>query len=207
MPDIKIKIASAEDFISIKNICCLTGNNGNPIEESRWKFFGDFWIGPYEKYFSEWSFVALNHSNEILGYLVGCPDNLKKNFNIYQVRLMLKFLAKKYTFNSDVKRLFKRFFHLEASPEKSFSSDILNQIKYEYPAHLHINLLPEARGQSIGHFLLQAFEEKLRTENIKGIHVFCGKGPTPYYFKEGFKTLQQIQFQGKFDVFCLGKKI
>jgi ribosomal protein S18 acetylase RimI-like enzyme len=41
----------------------------------------------------------------------------------------------------------------------------------KYPAHLHINFRPEARGQGIGSKLIEHFCEKLVQDDVRGVHI------------------------------------
>jgi GNAT superfamily N-acetyltransferase len=43
-----------------------------------------------------------------------------------------------------------------------------------YPAHLHINLAPEARSQGIGARLIEAFATRARASSAPGMHVVTG---------------------------------
>jgi hypothetical protein len=39
-----------------------------------------------------------------------------------------------------------------------------------YPAHLHVNLLPEARGRGVGHALLVRYRDALIARGAPGVH-------------------------------------
>jgi GNAT superfamily N-acetyltransferase len=80
------------------------------------------------------------------------------------------------------------------------------KINRDYPAHLHINVDAEARGQGLGRKLLDAFFDALRSRHVRGVHVYCGAGPIPFYEAAGFTTLGQIEFRGM-PVFAMGKSL
>ena len=44
----------------------------------------------------------------------------------------------------------------------------------EYPAHLHIDLLPEAQGQSWGRRLIETLVAALRERGVSGLHLVAG---------------------------------
>ncbi len=47
------------DWQFLRDVCCRTAGPGStPISPERWPFFGDWWIGPYEKLRPEWSYLA-----------------------------------------------------------------------------------------------------------------------------------------------------
>ena len=62
------------DWKAIYDLCCRTGDNGQPIAPERCGFFGRFWVGPYEKILPGWTYVA-EGGGVIIGYLTGCPDS------------------------------------------------------------------------------------------------------------------------------------
>jgi hypothetical protein len=64
----------ARDWDAVYDLCCRTGNNGQPVAPERWGFFGRIWVGPCEKIFSQWTYAA-EAENVVVGYLTGCPDS------------------------------------------------------------------------------------------------------------------------------------
>lgn len=46
----------------------------------------------------------------------------------------------------------------------------------EYPAHLHIDLLPETQGQGLGRRLIETLFAELKTRGVRGLHL--GMNPT-----------------------------
>jgi hypothetical protein len=82
-----IRKALDKDFSEIKKICALTGNNGEPIHQERFLFFGEYWITPYELFEKNYCFVA-EFNSQIIGYITGCANtklhNLKKKFFLNQ---------------------------------------------------------------------------------------------------------------------------
>jgi GNAT superfamily N-acetyltransferase len=74
-----------------------------------------------------------------------------------------------------------------------------------YPAHLHINLAPEARGQGIGARLIEAFAAHARVTAVPGMHVVTGAASrnVRFYAACGFteagrlETAKPIVFLGR----------
>ena len=65
----------------------------------------------------------------------------------------------------------------------------------KYPAHLHIDILPEYQGQKVGTALMSALKEKLVSDNIKGVMLCVGKGNVraiEFYKKNGFKVIFRL---------------
>jgi GNAT superfamily N-acetyltransferase len=198
------------EWEAIRRICCQTGRSGAPIDENRWAFFGENWIGPYEKLLPEWTWVASDETNRVIGYLTGCPDSdwlKKKRLLRFDLPLTLGIAFQHYGWNADIKRYLKRLFHLEAGPEKLFPEEIHALLKSSYPAHLHINLTEAARGNGTGRKLVETYFEALSERNVSGVHVFCGNDPVPFYKRLGFEPLHSIEFKPGIAVHCLGARL
>jgi ribosomal protein S18 acetylase RimI-like enzyme len=61
-----------------------------------------------------------------------------------------------------------------------------------YPAHLHIDLLPEAQGQGLGRLLIATLIEALRAEGVSGLHLVASAdntGAIAFYPRVGFAPL------------------
>ncbi|KAI0638294.1 hypothetical protein C8Q77DRAFT_423463 [Trametes polyzona] len=59
----------------------------------------------------------------------------------------------------------------------------------QYPAHLHINLLPECRGRGLGRELIERLCEALRRKGSRGVHLAAGDNNDDaaiFYTKIGF---------------------
>jgi ribosomal protein S18 acetylase RimI-like enzyme len=61
-----------------------------------------------------------------------------------------------------------------------------------YPAHLHIDLLPELQGQGWGRRLIDTLVEALRERGVTGLHLVAGAenaGAVAFYERIGFTPL------------------
>jgi ribosomal protein S18 acetylase RimI-like enzyme len=62
----------------------------------------------------------------------------------------------------------------------------------QYPAHLHIDLLPEVQGQGYGRRLIELLQQQLRDAGIIGLHVVPSAdnaGAISFYERVGFTRL------------------
>jgi ribosomal protein S18 acetylase RimI-like enzyme len=62
----------------------------------------------------------------------------------------------------------------------------------DYPAHLHIDLLPAAQGQGLGRELIATLLEELRRREVAGIHLEMdgnNTGAGIFYQRLGFTEL------------------
>ena len=213
MPVVIRKVQSSSDWFSIRRICCRTAGAGaTPIDAIRWPFFGELWVGPYEKLLPAWAWVAEDSSlpSPVIGYLTGCPDTLdfeKRKLLGFTLPLLIRVLARGFALNGDARRFLKRTLRLDRSPEESFPKEVLARLRSEYPAHLHTNLEGSHRGQGVGRDLSEAFFAELRKAGVPGVHVFCGADPIAFYEKTGFKVVAKIEFRPGVQVFAMGKRL
>lgn len=73
------------------------------------------------------------------------------------------------------------------------STILQNKYKADYPAHLHIDLLPEYQRKGWGGKLLNALFEHLRAKDIKGVMLTAGTGNVnagSFYKKYGFEQIE-----------------
>lgn len=205
------KVKNKTEWSDIRRICCETGKSGAPIEQDRWKFFGEHWVGPYQTILPDWTWVAIestqNQADEVIGYLTGCPDSAllaRKRVFRFDFPLILSILHKSYPINTDVKRYLKRRFKLEKTPEGLFPENVSSMLRTLYPAHLHINLTEKARGNGTGRKLIETYFEALREKRVCGVHVHCGSAPVPFYERLGFQKLHSIEVRPDVSIHCLG---
>ena len=191
---------------AIRDICCRTGNNGEPIAEDRWEFFVKVWIEPYEKILPEWTYVA-ESDGAIAGYLTGCPDS--KSFyrtkrQRYTLPLLIRIALGSFRRTPGARGFAWQELGIRKSAERSFSRKIQKDISRFYPAHLHMNIDHQFRRMGAGRQLLESCLTDLRLHGVGGIHLFCGGDPLQFYLRAGFQVLARSQFRGA-KVFALGQ--
>lgn len=122
-------------------------------------------------------FVAVDENDKPIGYIYGARDYdaYEENFSEY-----IKAVAE----------IENRRFLGEALTEM-YDHAIY---KTEYPAHLHIDILPEYQSKGIGSRLIKAYCDYLREENVKGVMLIVGidnDGARRFYERNGFTLLQE----------------
>jgi hypothetical protein len=195
----------ADLWHAIHALCCLTGNNGRPINTERWDFFPRLWIDPYAKLHPEWTYVA-QVKGAVVAYLTGCPDTVRfsRNKLFYcTLPLLMETVLPRYRRNPDARRLFRQALGLEKNAEQCFTRDIRLEIKRKYPAHLHINVDADFRGRGAGRRLIETYACDLRASGIPGVHLYCGPDPVAFYLRVGFQRLGSVTFRGT-QVYALG---
>ena len=121
-------------------------------------------------------FVAVDENDKVIGYTYGSKDydNYQENFSEYI---------------NAVAELENRRFLAEALTEM-YDHAIY---KKDYPAHLHIDILPEYQSKGIGSKLIKAFCDNLKEQNVKGVMLIVGsenEGARRFYERNGFTRLQ-----------------
>jgi GNAT superfamily N-acetyltransferase len=69
-----------------------------------------------------------------------------------------------------------------------------------YPAHLHIDILPEFQGKGYGKELIGALLEKVKAEGAQGVHLDMVKsnvGARRFYGRLGFEACPVVMDGGK----------
>jgi ribosomal protein S18 acetylase RimI-like enzyme len=154
---------------ALYRICLLTGNNGTDASHLYQDpdLLGHYYAAPYAVYEPDLCFV-LTHNSMPCGYILGARDTLT-----FYARCEQDWFP----------RLRERYPMPEAddtSPDARIIRLIHNTFRMdddlrEYPAHLHIDILPVAQGQQLGRKLMHTFLHRLRELGIPAIHLGVGK--------------------------------
>jgi len=178
------------DLDSLYNICLLTGDSGKDashIYKDQW-LLGHFYAAPYAVLEPDLTFiVSLN--NKASGYILGT-----KNSGEFSKKCEIEWfpdLRKKYKYPSDS----------DTSPDASIIRLIhkgysLKKELTDYPAHLHIDLLPSTQGKGLGRKMMNTFIHKLKELNVSALHLEVGKknaGAIIFYKKMGFHIIAEYE--------------
>lgn len=177
----------------VRELCCDTGDNGDPVAPGRREFFSRVWIEPYEKLLPEWTYVA-EDDGVVVGYLTGCPDTAKFT-KAKRWRSTLPLLAAialgRYRGTSDAGAFLRRATSRVPSLEERVSGELKQVVESDYPAHLHMNVAARHRGSGIGRRLIERYVGDLRAAAVPGVHLFCGPEPAGFYSRQGFRELRR----------------
>ena len=186
-----------EDWLAIRELCGRTAEQGRGIDEARWPFFSEFWVGPYEKLLPEWTYAArAENGPRVAGYLTGCPDTAsfeRKSLLLHRWPLFIKALLGFYPRNEDTRRFIRRFLGLEKTMESRFPREERLRLMSLYPAHLHVNVDGAFRGSGVGKKLMELFIEDMRKAGVPGVHLVCGDRPVGFYKRLGFGVLARVE--------------
>ncbi len=166
-PGIECRPYRRGDRSAVREICCETGHLGDPIDPyfGDREVFADFVTLWYTDVDPAWSFVAVDRGR-VVGYLLGCADSMRYNREAPRLwrRLALKAVARGVILRPSTAPMASRLLVDFLTERPSFG-----WYGERFPAHLHINLLPEARGRGAGRMLMEAFCGALQSAGVPGV--------------------------------------
>lgn len=168
--DVRIRAYVPSDRPAVRRACFVTGLMGDPIE-AQWsdaESFADAFCGYYTDREPESALVA-EQDGSVVGYLLGCVDT-RRAWNpglVLGRHILRRGLAFRRGTAAFVWRSFADIAG-DAARRELPPSDVFDE---RWPAHLHIDLLPEARGQGVGGALMRRWLATLRERGIPGCHL------------------------------------
>jgi len=186
----KIRPFHLSDLSALYRICLLTAKSGKDATSlySDPDLVGSYYAAPYAIFEPEVCFVITNSGNPC-GYIIGTKDTEKliktceKNwFPILRERYKRPDPEEKSA-DAQIRRLIHEGYNL-----KSELTD--------YPAHLHIDLLPIAQGQGLGRKIMNTFIDNLKKFNTPALHLEVGKTNTnaiKFYQHIGFHIIKEYE--------------
>ena len=179
------------DLLRLYEICLKTGNSGKDATELYKDplLLGHFYSAPYAVIHPELTFILTDNDIPI-GYILGTNDS--EFFYHESEKEWFSPLRKKYPLpdendnTPDAKII--RLIHKGHLPK----SELLS-----YPAHLHIDILPEGQGQGMGRKLTETFCNKLIEMKVEALHLEVGKknaDAIKFYEKIGFKLIKDYEW-------------
>ncbi len=186
----KIRPYHPSDLTSLYRICLQTGDSGNDASKiyDDPDILGHIYAAPYVVFEPDICFVS-TYLDRPYGYILGTRDSV--NFFEWCEKEWFPTLRNQYGLpdsNDDSRQAgIIKLLHKQFKADADLS---------DYPAHLHIDILPEAQGQGLGRKLIHVFIDKLCELNIKGLHLEVGKknkGAIIFYERIGFKLFKEFE--------------
>jgi ribosomal protein S18 acetylase RimI-like enzyme len=185
---ITIRPYHPSDMYALYQICLLTGAHGADASHLYRdpELLGHYYAAPYAVYEPDLCFV-LTCDGAPCGYVLGTRDSAA--FYARCAAEWFPTLRQRYPLpdpgdeSADAQII--RLFHGEHQEDSSLA---------DYPAHLHIDLLPVAQGHGWGRALMVAFLERLRELGVPGVHLGVSRlnqSAIGFYERVGFHTLSQ----------------
>ncbi len=189
-----------KDLKKLYEICIKTGDAGQDASRlyRNHKLLGHVYVGPYIKLEPSSAFI-LDYESELCGYIIGTLDS--KLFYKKVESEWLPCLKQKYKIPK--KKL--KYYNLDDKIIHSFHFPGKIIDYPDYPAHLHIDILPRAQKKGIGLKMMNHFIKYLGKQNVKGLHLgvdIKNDSAIRFYKKYGLITLEE-----KIDSLVLGIRI
>lgn len=185
-----IRTYHPSDLSSLYRICLLTGKSGKDASElyTDPDLLGQFYAAPYAVLEPDLCFILTNSGNPC-GYILGTRDSTafyERSESEWFPLVRQRYPLPDSNDNSPDARII-RLIH---------EGHKINEDLKSYPAHLHIDLLPEAQGQGSGRKLTDKFISKLRELEVPALHLQVGKsntGAVKFYERTGFKRIKEYE--------------
>jgi ribosomal protein S18 acetylase RimI-like enzyme len=161
----RIRRAAPADIDALFEICLLTADSGKDARAlySDRRLPGYLWAAAYGRLEPDFAFM-LSNGDRALGYTIGTPDTaafedrLEREW-LPEVRASLSGFTPRT--ESDEMALGRI-----NAPERHDPAQLI-----DYPAHLHINLLPEAQSSGWGRRMMETELDALRQAGVRGVQL------------------------------------
>ncbi|MFJ6853733.1 GNAT family N-acetyltransferase [Streptomyces sp. NPDC091271] len=189
--EFEIRAADTDDRAEVDRlyeICVRTAAGGEDatamFEDPRLP--GEIFVGPYLRYAPDLAWVLAQAGQPPAGYVLGVADTASFEQTLereWWPALRHRYDGEAVREGTADARSWEWITHPRTAPAELASA---------YPAHLHIDLLPEAQGGGNGSRLIRTLLGALRAQGVRGVHLGVGKANTRaigFYRHLGFEQL------------------
>jgi ribosomal protein S18 acetylase RimI-like enzyme len=187
MLDVSVRKFIEADREAIQDICYRTGYMGDSAE-CFWRHkqsFVEVWTSYYIDHEPESLYVAIK-DDSVVGYLTGClHTSLAPNFDDILLSAIIKY---RLLFRRGTAGFLWRAILDGLRDKRTAASELIDE---RWPSHLHINLLPVARGTGLGAALMESWLEQLKNSGSRGCHLGTlveNTRAVSFFEKMGFKN-------------------
>jgi ribosomal protein S18 acetylase RimI-like enzyme len=184
-----IRQATPDDRDALYDICVRTADSGGDARAlyRNHELLGALWVGPYLALQPQLAFVA-EDSDGVAGYVLGADDT--REFEEACERGWWPRLRARYPDPSGDaelaadEALMRRIHHPQLTPPA---------VVEQFPAHLHIDILPRGQGHGVGRRLIATLLDALRNRGVSGVHLGVGATNTRaigFYRHLGFRAAE-----------------
>ena len=186
---------ASDDLDACYEICLRTGDHGGDASAlyTDLRLIGEVWVGPYLERWPQHAFVVANNS-AVGGYIVGAPNTVEHERWLEQEwlpALRLRYPLDAFPAGTADAACVRRLHHPQTTPLQRAT---------EWPAHLHIDMLPSMQGQGHGRALMNAFLASLRSAGVAAVHAGVSAhhpGAAAFYRRLGFRDLHDGTVWGR----------
>jgi len=179
------------DLGAIYRICLLTGLAGGDSSHlyRNPELLGHVYAGPYPVADPGLTFVVADDEG-VAGYIVATGDTAA--FERWREESWWPVLREQYPPVEDPQDGTEDH-ELVGRVHETWSTD--DAYLAEFPAHMHIDLLPRAQGQGLGRQLVETLAAALRERGVRGVHLGVSSenpGAISFYRRVGFTTVEDL---------------
>ena len=161
----ELRPATLDDLDAIYAVCTATGADGLDASAAYGdpRLLGHIWAAPHLVADASLCTVVVDDAG-VAGYLVATDDTTR--FEQWCERSWWPALREQYPMDAALDPRDADLVRLLHAPEVSAASTVR-----DFPAHLHINLLPRLQGLGLGRSLIERLLEQLRSRTVPGVHL------------------------------------
>lgn len=187
-----IRLYQPADRDAIYDVCVRTADAGGDArgifrDDRLW---ADVWAVPYVEKHPDLSWVVESDDGRVVGYLLASDDT--DAFDEWFAREWWPSRSANYPLSGDPAHAREDRVITGAAQRGAPTAAYLAH----YPAHLHIDLLPETQGQGLGRALMNTLFDELRRRGTSGVHLGidpANTGAAAFYERLGFERLPAPQ--------------
>lgn len=165
-----IRPYESRDREAVRQVCFETGYMGDPIA---WQWrdaesFADLFTSYYTDH-EPGSATVVEMDGRVVGYLLGCRDTRHAGNPV--APLGRHIVRRGLFFRPGTAGVLWR--SVRDIGADAIRRDLPSASDYDarWPAHLHIDFLPEARGRGVGRSMLSRWLDELRSDGVAGCHL------------------------------------
>lgn len=171
------------DFDAVYDICVRTADTGGDARGvyTSDRLVGDIFAGPYVTHDPQHAYLLDDGTGQAVGYILGTPDT-SAFVRWYRAEWLP---AHPYPEPHDPRDT--ELIGLHERPEHMLVPELA-----DYPAHLHIDLLPEWQGKGWGRELMTVFLAGLAEVGVPRVHLGVSPrnvGARAFYARLGFTAI------------------
>ncbi len=170
-----IRRMRAEDIKDVEYVCRMTAGELSINDEKVGRKMSKMFSTYYARECYDSCFVLVDENDKAVGYILCEPDH-------HRFSKLFRKIDVPEIFKLDKKSGFRCWFFPVP----------YTLMGWKYPAHLHIDLLPQYQNGGYGTKMMQMLLEDLKSKNVKGVMLIAGiwnHGAERFYKRNGFKTI------------------
>lgn len=164
----RVRVYEPRDRERVRHICLETaGESFKKDPERLYALYCDYYIEREPEH----CFVLTNDKDEAVGYVISAFDYER--------------------YYRDFKRYYMPKLSFGAALERRAEHLLTRRLTRQYPAHLHIDILPDCCGSGGGRALIRALTDALKKENVSGLMLITDPSNTRarrFFSACGFKN-------------------